>query len=47
MNICGLGLKTVEFCSSFMGSFVSVEILRVVANSDVQVVAKYMADSIH
>lgn len=46
MNICGLGLKTVEFCSSFMGSF-SVEILRVVGNADVQVVAKYMTDFIH
>lgn len=46
MNVRGLGLKTVEFCSSLMGSF-SIEILRVVGNADEQVVAKYMTDSIH
>lgn len=46
MNVRGLGLNTAEFCSSLMGSF-SVEILRVVGNADVQVVAKYMTESIH
>lgn len=46
MNVRCLGLKTVEFCSSLMASF-SVEILRVVGNTDVQVVAKYMTDSVH